>query len=871
MLDLIRHLFSRWAWSMAWRDSRPVRWRLLLFSTSIIFGVAALAIIGTLRSNLSEAVSSQAKSLLGADFMIGSRQPFTAEADDVFDSLVRAGATPAREISFSTMLSIGEESSPKLVNIRGLDAAFPFYGQVITSPSNACKKAQTSPGIIVESSFLKRMNAEVGDMAQFGDETLPVLGVLLQAPPSASGFAALSPTVITSLDTIKKSNLLGSKSLIFYRNYFKLPPNIHPDAIAQKHAPLFAEQRLTATTSEKRSKNIEKSIHRLYTFFNLIGLSALFLGGIGVAGVIHIHISERLKSVATLRCLGCTSSQAFAVYLAQSMTMGLVGSLLGILTGCGFVLLLSAMVSQLPPDALPFAVDIKPAWEEMLKAGAAGLLICISFAALPLLAVRRVSPLAALRREENTTVKPTRDPLRWLVVIGLIIFAFLLTWLDSRDLTHGWKTSLGYIAFLVFAFLFLTASGKLLRWLTKKIARPTWPFVIRQGIASLYRPNNQTGLFMVSIGLGVFLIFTLLLTQNILLQWLAPERMENKPNIYLVDVPPEENETVKKIMSDSGVSLLSHAPIVQMRLTEIKGQLVANLIQNPTDREKKIPRWILRREFRSTFREELTETEILTAGEWVGTLENISQEASIPVSFEEKMANDLGLQIGDEVTISIEGFGEELTLRVASLREVDWKSMNLNFFIVFPTGVLEDYVSFNVIAARSPNDDATAKLQQSIFQQLPYVNSVDLSLIIKTVQSVLNTAGKTIQIMALFTVITGTMVLMASLLAGRRIRIRESVLLRTLGATRQQISRILAVEYALLALMATLSGSMLALTASVLLGNLVFEGESYRIPWLILGSGMATVIALTISIGMLLSRGISSQPPLQILRSEGGG
>jgi putative ABC transport system permease protein len=372
---------------------------------------------------------------------------------------------------------------------------------------------------------------------------------------------------------------------------------------------------------------------------------------------------------------------------------------------------------------------------------------------------------------------------------------------------------------------------------------------------------------MVSIGLGTFLIFTLIMMQNILMQWLDPVRMSNKPNLFLVDIPPEEKQAVKKLLAKNEVKLLGNAPIVQMRLTEIKGRPVSELIK-PAEGERPIPKWILRREFRSTFRDSLTDTEKLVAGEWVGDTSEFQVDDAIPVSFEQKLANDLGLKLGDEVTISIEGFGETRKLRIASLREVDWRSMNLNFFIVFPEGSIDEYVSFNVLAANSPNDEATAQLQQAMFKKLPFVNTIDLSLILKTVQSVLTTAGKTVQVMALFTVVTGAIVLIASLLAGRRVRIRESVLLRTLGASRRQISSILAVEYALLALMATLAGSLLALIASILLGRAVFEGDPYQIPWGLLALGVAAVVSATVVIGMLLSRGISSQPPLQILRNE---
>tara|TARA_B110000881_G_scaffold184171_1_gene171699 strand:- start:383 stop:1735 length:1353 start_codon:yes stop_codon:yes gene_type:complete len=446
--------------------------------------------------------------------------------------------------------------------------------------------------------------------------------------------------------------------------------------------------------------------------------------------------------------------------------------------------------------------------------------------------------------------------------------AFLLTWWDMGAGKDSWKTALGYIVFLLLAAIVLMLSGYLLRWLARILARPSWPFVIRQAVANLHRPNNQTGLFMVSIGLGTFIIFTLLLLQNILLQWLDPVRMSERPNIFLVDVPPEENAAVQKIITDSGVTVLGNAPIVQMRLTKIKGVPVQKLADDSVVGGKKIPKWILRREFRSTFREQLTDTEKLIAGKWIGEYRSGEHGKSVPVSFERKLAGDLGIEIGDEVTVSIEGFDETVPLIVASLREVEWQSMNLNFFIVFPKGAIDEYVSFNVAAANSPDDASTAKLQRAIFERLPFVNSIDLSLILRTVQSVLQAAGKAVQIMALFTIFTGAIVLVACILAGRRIRIRESILLRTLGATRAQISKILAVEYTLLGSMATLSGATLAVVASMLLGNKVFDGEPYIIPWMLLAEGVGAVVLITVILGMLLSRGVASQPPLQILRSE---
>jgi len=868
MTAFLQALASPWSWKMAYRDGRAAKWRLALFSTSIVFGVAALVTIGSLRQNLNTAVKSQAKSLLGADIQLSARQEFSDKAKELTETL---GGQQAKEISFTTMMTVGDNPIPKLVNIRGVESGFPFYGSVSTTPSNAWQNIQLTPGVLVEESFLLTMKGKLGDMVKIGNQKFPITGILNQAPPSSSGFAGITPTVVTSFDNVAKADLLSGKSLSFHKTYIKLPQGTDAGKLLNKHDETIGTERLRRTTAKNRSENIEKAINNLYIFLNLIGFSSLFLGGIGIAGAIHIHISERLRSVATLRCLGCTTATAFAIYFIQGACMGLFGTLLGLAVGCGLVFGIASLTTSLP-DVIPFAIEISPVISEVLKAGLVGFIICICFALLPLLSIRTVSPLAALRQGETAHQAATREPLRWLIILALAGTAYLLAWYDNQQMKDGVKTAIGYVGFLVIAFSLLLAAGLLLRWILKLLVRPSWPLAFRQGFSALYRPNNQTSIFMLSIGLGVFFLFTLLLTQNILLQWLSPERLSNKPNIFMVDVPPEDIEKAKELIASTGAKPLANAPIIQLRMMKIKGVPVEEFIKHQAknrkqaNNEPKIPRWILRRSFRCTYRSEPSTTEKLTKGEWVPFYDETSK--AVPISIEEEIAGNLGLKLGDTITMEIEGFGEELTLKVASMREVDWRSMNLNFFIVFPDGPIKDYVAFDIQTAHSPNAETTAALQQEMFKQWPTVNVIDLSLILKTVQAVLSASGKTIQMMALFTIITGSIVLVSSILSGRRVRIKESTLLRTLGASQAQIARILAIEYTLLALLATTAGSGLAAGACLLLGQVVFESEPYTFPWLILITGSSIVIVVTVSLGMLLSRGIAKTPPMQAIKAS---
>ena len=869
---------------MAYRDSRASKWKLALFSTSVVFGVAALVIIGSLKNNLNDSVKSQSKSLLGADVQIGGRQEFSEATINLTKEI---GGEQAREVSFSTMLTVGDNPQPRLVSIRGVEQGFPFYGEVATTPAKQWNAIHSQRGVLVDESFLISMKAKIGDMAKFGNQELPIIGTLDQSPPSSSGFANMNPTVVTSFDVLQESNLLGNKSLSFHRTYFKLPDVKDHKEMLKEYQPVLDAERLRTTTATQRSERIESTINNLYLFLNLIGFSSLFLGGIGIAGAIHIHISERISSVVTLRCLGCTSANAFAIYFIQGVCMGILGTLLGLVVGYGTILIAASFVEYLPA-AVPIEITIKPVMYEVAKAACIGFMISICFALLPLLKLRNISPLAALRQdgtglEEKSS---TRDPLRWLIIITLAGTAFLLAWLDNSGQVKVGRGKVGsvaiagsYVGFLALTFGLLLSFGMLLRWLLKLCVNRSWPFTVRQGFSALYRPNNQTSIFMLSIGLGVFFLFTLMFMQNILLQWLSPERLEGRPNVFIVDVPPEDADEAIETIKDSGSTPLGAAPIIQLRLTKVKGKPVEEILKEQADKEearkasgkftgedeKKIPRWVLRRSFRSTFRSEISDTEKVVSGEWTGQCDWSTK--AIPISMEEDIAADLGLVLGDKITMEIEGFGEEIELQVTSLREVDWRSMNLNFFIVLPAGAVDDYVSFNVLTARSDSPEARVKLQQAMFAKWPSVSVVDLSLILKTVQSVLNAAGKAIQVMSLFTVITGSIVLISALLSGRKIRTKETVLLRTLGAIQGQIARILAIEYALLATLATVAGTGLAALASYLLSQNLFEADVYVFPWGQLFVGVSVVIVITVTLGMLLSRGIAKTPPMHALKS----
>ena len=863
-MKVLRELLRTWTWRMAWRDTRTERRRLLVFSLSVLFGVAALVAIGSLNRNLGDAVETQAKDLLGADLMLNSRRPFVkdhapekwgepeGEAEAAArEVLATIPGDRAIEVSFTTMVFVPKGEGSRLVNVRACDPSYPFFGSVETAPADAWSRYQGGEGVVMEGSIASQFGILPGDKVKLGTLEVEVLGTLVKSPPQASAFGAFAPQVFLPRAMVGDTGLLGTRSLAVYRVYYreeglKLRPRLKNRLKAGG---------IRAETVEDRKRNLGKTLDRLYSFFSLIGFVALLLGGVGIASAIHVHVSGRLKTVATLRCLGCTPARATAVFLAQGAALGAFGSLAGAALGVG----LQQFVPRFFQDKLPFEVAIDFAPGEVWTGIGIGFLICITFTLLPLLKVRRVSPLSALRGDAAATGSFWRDIYSWLalgaVLASLTILAVSLSPAKAK------MTGVGFVLGLLVILAVLALVAKLITWLARRLVGPKRPYVLRQGMANLYRPRNQTTLFLLSAGLGVCLVLTLFLTQRMLVEQLGVKTLEGKADTYLIDVQPDQREGVGEVFASLDLPVMDEAPMISMRLRGLKGQTLAEAQKK---RQTRVPSWVLRRDFRSTYRREMAETEELLRGEWVEEWEGDPTVEAAPVSLEEGIARDLKLDIGDELEMSVGGV--TVKLKVANIRKVEWGELGLNFFMVFPAGVLEEAPAFNVVTTQTPTDEVTGSLNREIVKRFPNVTVFDASLVFDTLREIVGQVGWVIQFMALFTVFTGVIILVGTVLSGKRDRVGESVLLRTLGASQAQIWRILVIEYALLGLFAALAGAVLAIAASWALAEFVFDLDFLAYFWPV-PITVAGLTVFTVIVGLLLSRGITRHPPLAILRA----
>lgn len=835
---------------MAWRDSRASRRRLMLYSFCIVLGVAALVAVGSFSDNLQRAVNEQTKGLLGADLVVVSRQPFAPEVNRYLEDLQ---GERADEVGFSSMMVFPTAGDlTRLVQVRAVEGSFPFYGEFVTAPVNAASRlADGGAVVILEDTLLAQFNVRPGDTVKLGRATLTVLGAVKQVPGESIAITQLAPRAYIPLALLPETGLAGKGSLLRFKAALKLPATEDPQAVEQTLRERFPTERLQIDTVAERKERLGRTIENVQAFLSLVGFVALFLGAIGVASAIHVYVRQKVATVAVLRCLGASSSQAFGVYLTQGAALGLLGAGIGGLLGLGVQMILPATVAGL----LPMPVDFEISWLAVLRGMGAGWAICLLFTLLPLLAIRRISPLAAIR---SSVADQARGFDFWRAGLWLIISLAVIGFAIWQ--TQSWQLGLGFSGMMAVGFALLAGLARFLAWAARRWAPRGLPYVVRQGIANLHRPNNRTVLLLLSLGLGTFLILTLYLSRVTLLSQIEGTGGGGRGNLMFFDIQDDQIEPLQALLKKEGMPALQQAPIVTMKIRAINGRGAEELLADAT---LEIPGWTLRREYRSTYRDALTATEELIAGEFTG---RVAEDAAVvPISIEEGLARDLHVGVGDEIAFDVQGV--PVQTKVTSLRKVEWRRLEPNFFVVFPAGVLEAAPKFYVVAVRAEDAAASARVQQAVVREFPNVSAIDLTLLLETFDGIFDKVSFVVRFMAMFTVVTGLIVLTGAVASGRFQRIREVVLLRTLGATRQQLVQMQMVEYAILGLLGALAGCLLALAANSLLAHFVFKIAPV-LPVGPLVAALVMVPLLTLFTGLLSGRGVTDHPPLQVLRQE---
>lgn len=837
-----------WLLKMAWRDSRRNRSRLLLFISSIVLGIAALVAIYSLGDNLRSNIDDQAASLLGADLEVSGNKALTGKDKAFIDSL---GIKRSEERSFASMILFPKNGGNRLAQVKALQGDFPYYGELETVPAAAGKAFRSKKEALVDQTLMLQYEAKVGDSIKVGEVTFAIAGILKKAPGQTGFTSSVAPSVYIPMQYLTQTGLMQKGSRIAYRNYINFSKETDVTKLIEQIKPRIEAANLDYKTVQTQKEDTGRSFQDLTRFLALVGFVALLLGCIGVASAIHIYIREKLNSIAILRCLGVRGLQAFLIYLIQIAGIGLIGSILGALLGTGIQQFLPYVIK----DFLPFELTTGISWSAVGQGIGIGLIISILFALPPLVGIRKISPLNVLRGSLEPS-KLEKDPVTWAIYVVIILFVFGFSMLQTKRVIEAVTFTGGILA----AFLILTAMANLLMWLVRRFFPTSWSYLWRQGLANLYRPNNQTIILIVAIGLGTNFICTLFFTQNILLKRVQLSSSGNKPNIVLFDIQTSQKEGVLAIAKQRGLTVNQMVPIVNMRLEEVNGLNATDALKDTTNGDAAR---IFGREYRVTFRDTLTSSEKITAGKWQGTYTNTS--AGIPISLEKGFAERNKIQLGDTMTFNVQG--SIMTTVVGSLRDVNWGEVQTNFLVVFPKGVLEDAPQFHVMMTHVPSPQVSAQFQQALVQSYPNVSIIDLALVLRVIDDLFEKIGFVIRFMAGFSILTGLIVLISSVLISKYQRLQESVLLRTLGASRRQIFAITSLEYMFLGSLAAATGILIALISSWALAKFSFETEftPELLPVVLL---FAFVSMLTVFIGLINSRGLLSRPPLEVLRQD---
>lgn len=832
---------------MAWRDSRRNRSRLLLFISSIILGIGALVAINSLSDTLQEEIDEQAANLLGADIELSSGKLVTAEVKKVIDSL---GDRKAEQRSFASMIYFLKGGGTRLISVRAIEGAFPFYGDFETKPASAGKSFRNYQQALVDQTLMLQYDAKPGDSIKIGNVTFAIAGVLTGAPGQTGFSSSVAPVVYIPLQYLAQTGLEQKGSRINYKYFIKYDQQVDIQKIADRIEPVMERENIDIETVESQKEDSLRSFSDVTRFLSLVAFVALLLGCIGVASAIHIYVKEKINTIAVLRCLGAKSSQAFLIYLIQITGIGLIGSVIGAIVGT----IIQQFLPLLLKDFLPVKVSPDISWIAVGQGLLLGIIISILFALLPLVSIRKISPLNTLRISfEHTVVK---DPAKWLIYGLILVFILTFTYIQLE----GWQQSAVFTASVIVAFLVLAGIALLLMWLVRKLTPASWSYLWRQGLANLYRPNNQTNTLIVSIGLGTALITTVFFIQTILLTRVTRSASGNQPNMVLFDIQTAQRQQVMDLAAKYKLPVNGTVPIVNMRLEQVNDITAADLEKDSTIA---MQRWIFDREYRVTFRDTIIGSEKITAGRYHGRRKNPSDP--IYVSIEDRYANRNEIKIGDTMIFNVQG--TMVTTIVGSTRSVDWNRVQTNFLVVFPSGVLEKAPQFHVMMTQVPSVEVSASFQQAVVKQFPNISIIDLGLILRVLDDILAKVGFVIRFIAGFSIITGLVVLIASVLISKYQRIQESVLLRTLGASRKQIFSIAALEYLLLGAFAAATGIILALGGSWALGRFTFE-TPFVPPILPIVIVFISICALTVFIGLANSRFIVSRSPLEILRQE---
>lgn len=836
---------------LLWRETRGSRGRFLFFVLCLAIGVAAVVCVAGLTSNLDRRIRDEARQLLAADLTVSGQRPLSSEIEQTLQRDPALRVTRVQELVTMAVRpqSDGSVSTSQLVELKVVDGDYPFYGTLEVEPTLSLRELLTDQGIVVAPDLMTRLELDLGDSIRIGGEDFRITGRILREPDRVANPFTFGPRVFLSAAGFQKTGLEQLGSRIIYRALVRLPDDSSPADLEE----VANEFRRTAgkagpyriRTYVDSQEELRQALKRAGNFLGLVALLSLLLGGLGIAQTTRAWLVDRMDDIAILRCLGVRPGEVLGLYLAQSTFLAVTGSVIGIAIG----VLIQALLPRVFPEVLG-TVELQ-LWQPavFLRGLALGLAVALLSSLRSLWTIRSVPPLRALRKD----VEPLkRGRLAQLLILAILAGGILaVASVQGGSLTRGLQFTLG----LTLAAAVLTVIALIIMRSLAPVARNFRTLWMRHGLLALARPGAATLSAVVSLGVGVLLILGLQLVKSQLEDQLRNELPADAPTAFLVNIQPQQWQAVEDVLTSSGAEDIDSVPFVTARLRTIDGQSVAELAEDVTDDDS---RWAMTREQRLTYMDRLPEDNRIIAGQ----LWHLPEENE--VSVEEEFARDMGVEIGSRLQFDIQGVPLELV--VSSIRTVEWESFGINFFLVVEPGVLDKAPHQRVATARLPIA-REQQIQDELATTFPNVTLLRVREILERIAAVLGYLANGVGFIGAFTAIAGVVILAGGVSADSVRRRKNIALLKTLGMTQSSLSAMLAVEFAIIGLVASLIG---AVGGSVLAWAVVTRG--LEIEWhlqpVTLAAAVGITLMLTTATGILSSRKALRQPPAAVLRGD---
>jgi putative ABC transport system permease protein len=888
---------TSFVFNMAWRETRAAWRHFLYFLVCIAIGVGALTGVSLFGTQVEQAVTKEARGLLGGDLEFRLSRPMSPKGQEVLDSLSDRGVALTHVSELVAMAAragpSGSGQPTQIVELKAVEPQYPLYGTLRLEPPGdlldllrqQTRRCSDRPcfGAVVQESLLIRMGLTVGDQLRIGQGLFVITGVVRTEPDRMANAFSLGPRVLMSREGLHAAELVKVGSRIRERYLLKIPNTMAPEPLLYELRGRLATDSARVSSYQDAQPQLKQSLEQLTRYLGLVGLTALFVGGLGVATSIHAFVREKLNTIAVLKTVGADSPTIIRTYGLQAMILGLVGSLVGLIIGVllhlGLPRMIAALMASDLLDQLGLAMNgMNLTLAPLAKGLALGMLSTLLFALWPLLTIRDVKPARIFRREIAPLTQTTSHPtVRWwtawreidkvkaLVLVGIGLgLALLSIWQAG-----SWKVGLLFILAFAGAVLLLGASARAVLFFIKKWPHPE-ALVLRQALGNVVRPGSQAVSITIAIGIAVMVVTTVSLVERSLLTQVGDNRPIDAPTFFFIDIQPDQAEGMAALLrqrsSDPSPRL---TPLVRSRLSAVKDEPVKfeatseeeEQKEKAAQKEERRKKWYLTREYVLTFLQDLPKDNKVVQGEWWKPGQVFTQPL---ISIEEDAAKQLGLTVGDTVELDIQG--APITGRISSVRQVEWGNFSTNFYMIFSPGALDGAPHTYVATVRVAPAEEVA-LQQAVVASFPNVTAINMGDVLDGFTRVLDRLSLAIRAVALFCVLSGGLVMAAALAATRYRRLYESVILKALGATRGVIVRSFAAEYALLGALGGFLGCALASALSWAVLETVFD-LSWSLQPAVLAIGFTATILLTMLVGFLSTYRILGQPPLAVLRQE---